>query len=742
MRPPSLKGISIAALSSRSLDALTRYQPSLKERILADPVFAAFRARARILALLGDQLIGSDQLAIFELVKNSYDADSENVTVTLSGIDENQDPQIEVLDDGDGMSLDTIRNIWLEPASDHRERQRLEKRRTARFNRLPLGEKGVGRFAVHKLGRKIELVTRARGEKEEHSVILDWDELTKVRYLDETKVSIQTRPAKFFRKDKGRGTHGTLIRILNLRKKVWRRGEARQLYRSITAISSPFDASKEFTASLKIPSHEDWLEDMPNVETLIDIAPWHFEFNFDGKLNWTYEFKSPIGRRLQGRTKQQEGDILLLERSPGERISPVADAAAIQEIGPISGKFVAYDRDRKILALLPQSALVKQFLDSQGGVRIYRDGVRVYNYGEPSDDWLQLDLRRVNRPSQRLSRNIVIGAIGLNLEQSTGLREKTNREGFDETEVFKRFRSIITAIIHKFEVERSLDKDRLKNLLEDSSGKVEIPVETPLRQLREAVASSVDAAKIMPIVDRVESEYIEMRELLLRAGMSGLNLGIIIHEVEKGVRAIHDAVRSKISGDQLEKQSRNLMSLVESVGGLLREKSKDGVRIRELVQNSADINVRRYRRHQVKVTYNLPDDTVNPLIVAGSPALLQNVLINLIDNAIYWLRVRWPDQAAGSVETRKIYIALTDDLPGGPALIIADNGPGFEDIPEIVTKPFFTRRPDGMGLGLYYASLAMALTKGSLFFPERGDIDLPDWVDGAIIAMQFPGYKK
>lgn len=118
-----------------------------------------FRPRARLLQLLGDQLIGSPRLAVFELVKNAYDADAENVTVTLIHIDDASKIAITVEDDGDGMTLATIRDIWLVPAHDHRGLQRAALKRT-RLNRLPLGEKGVGRFAVHKLGDRIELITR------------------------------------------------------------------------------------------------------------------------------------------------------------------------------------------------------------------------------------------------------------------------------------------------------------------------------------------------------------------------------------------------------------------------------------------------------------------------------------------------------------------------------------------------------------------------------------------------------
>ena len=230
-----------------------------------------------------------------------------------------------------------------------------------------------------------------------------------------------------------------------------------------------------------------------------------------------------------------------------------------------------------------------------------------------------------------------------------------------------------------------------------------------------------------------------MRDLLLRAGLTGLNLGMVIHEVERGIRSLYEAARTGATPQFLETQSRELMGLIESVGGLLRDKSRGDVDLRKLVQDAAEICVRRFKRHQVNVTYDLPE---NIPVVRGSSTLLQNVLVNLIDNAIYWMDVRWPSHPPGDANVRRLHIALTEDLPGGRALIVADNGPGFQDIPEVVTKPFFTRRPDGIGLGLYYASLAMTLSGGSLLFPEHDDIELPDGVDGAAVAMNFGNPKE
>ena len=73
----------------------------------------------------------------------------------------------------------------------------------------------------------------------------------------------------------------------------------------------------------------------------------------------------------------------------------------------------------------------------------------------------------------------------------------------------------------------------------------------------------------------------------------------------------------------------------------------------------------------------------------------------------------------------------------GPAIVVADNGPGFHDLPEMMVRPFFTRKPEGMGLGLFYASLAMELNDGQLSFPQKGEVEIPEGFDGAVAAMIF-----
>jgi hypothetical protein len=98
-------------------------------------------------------------------------------------------------------------------------------------------------------------------------------------------------------------------------------------------------------------------------------------------------------------------------------------------IGPVDLQLYVFDREPQVLALgVTDKKGLKDFLDTVGGIRVYREGIRVYNYGEPGDDWLGLDGRRVNIPTARISNNLVIGAVSLDLAQSKDLVEKTNRE--------------------------------------------------------------------------------------------------------------------------------------------------------------------------------------------------------------------------------------------------------------------------------------------------------------------------
>lgn len=699
-----------------------------------------FRPRARVLQLLGDELIGSSRLAVFELVKNAYDADATEAVVRLD-FTCGDEPTIAVADDGEGMSLDIIRSVWLVPGHEYRKKQRDGGGRTPGHDRLPLGEKGLGRFAVHKLGNHIRLVTRAR-DSDECVVEIDWNDLIAKPYLDEAPVRIRTRPAEIFTQERT----GTRIEVSELRPPVWSRREVRRLHNQITSICSPFTEPGDFRAILEVPGREHWIEDLPDFAAIKDRAIWKFTFMLeDGRFDSVYEFRRLPEFNLDGREVSKEsGRLQLPPRSDGNGTERkvVADEATTRGIGPVLGEFHVFDRDREVLRRLTDTRLMTGYLDENGGVRVYRDGIRVYNYGEQGDDWLGLDLRRVNIPTRRISRNIILGAIHLSLGSSSELVEKTNREGFVENDACTRLRQIVLGVLGALETERQKDKEQIRRLAEKPDDPVASRIKKPIQDLRKALAEQEVAEKFEPYVAKIEQYYDNMQETLLAAGLSGLNLAVVFHEVERGVRVLHQVIVERRDMAGAASQARELMHLLDGFATLLRRDSKKRHHASRLGRAARQFNGLRLRHHRVRFTCPLLDGE-GDFEAIFSFRLMVGALNNLIDNSLYWLRVRWPEVPEEDESSeRRIFVGATRDFDDGPAIIVADNGEGFQgDDPEHLAYPFFTRKPDGMGLGLYYANLTMELHGGRLVFPQPDEVDVPDGYDGAIVAMIFKEEK-
>ncbi len=717
---------------------------------VSDQISQPFRPKARLLQLLGDELIGSSRLAVFELVKNAYDADANAVVIclelaskkelnfsdgklTVRDMDIKHESGITITDDGEGMTLDVLRSVWLVPGDDHRQQDRLAHRRTSRHKRLPLGEKGLGRFAAHKLGNRITLITRAQGAQE-FVVDINWNELVSQPYLDEAPVTIRQRQPEVFTGNKT----GTRIEIRELREK-WLRGEARRLHNQITSLCSPFEEPADFKVILQIPGREDWIADLPDVSEILRTSFWKFSFRADKeRFDWTYEFRKIPTLDLESRTVEKSGEKLRLPAKSGDdrmEKQVVADQKTFDGIGPISGVFYVYDRDKAVRRILPNIQAISSLLDEAGGVRIYRDGIRIYNYGERGDDWLGLDLRRVKRPAHRISNNIILGAIHLSLTESTGLIEKTNREGFVENSALIELRRIVLGVLNALESERQLDKERIRQLTLKPKDSSAVRIEKPIRGLRLALKRQGMHEKFESYITRIEKNYRSMQETLLSAGMSGLNLAVVFHEVERGVRALHQVILEGADIERAAHQAQELMHLLDGFAVLLRRDSRKQHSGKKLVEAAYKFNKLRFQHHGIQVVCPMLQNADDGFKARFTFNLVLGALNNLVDNALYWLRVKWPK--SGGVSARKLYIGLSNDFEAGPAIIVADNGCGFEDTPEHLVRPFFTRKPDGMGLGLYYAGLAMELNGGQLLFPQLGEVEIPDEFGGAVAAMIF-----
>ena len=239
-----------------------------------------------------------------------------------------------------------------------------------------------------------------------------------------------------------------------------------------------------------------------------------------------------------------------------------------------------------------------------------------------------------------------------------------------------------------------------------------------------------------PLIDQVEREYNELRDSMLRAGLSGVGLAIVFHEVEHGVRALCGLIEGGGNQEAIRTRARELARMLRGFTDLLRKGPRRPSSLKGLIRRVRDINLVRFRKHHVRLDCPAIEDEAPDITTNFVFGLVLGALNNLLDNSFYWLKVRRPDECVQP--GRAIHISINLDLADGPAIVIADNGTGFDDEPEELIRPFFSRRPEGMGVGLYYANLVMELGDGRLAFPGAREADVPQEFDGAVSALIFP----
>ncbi|WP_445365384.1 ATP-binding protein [Microbulbifer sp. ANSA001] len=716
---------------------------------MSEPI--PFKARAHLLKLLGDELIGDDRLAIFELVKNSYDADAIQVDVTLDL--ESADPKIVVRDyEGHGMDEDTILNKWMEIGTDSKRKK--NRNRSPKYKRMPLGEKGVGRLAVHKLGKDLTIHTRAKGHPE-FRIKINWPSLIEeADYIEDTKVKVEElKVPEIFHSDHT----GTKIEIHDLNTKDWARGDIRRLKRLLTSLVSPFKSVSDFSVNLHIPGREKDLKDVLEAQDVLDRAIWKYDFLIDeeAKFSYSYEFNPPsLFKGLSDNSENVDDERLELippdkskkaSRKDKNKEKLLLSDGDLEGIGPISGTFYIYLRDRKVLNAQGAYQDVKNYLDEQTGVRVYRDSIRVFNYGEIDDDWLDLNTARINAPGKKIDTNMVIASIDLDLEKSCSLKEKTNREGFDNNPFYKRFKWIVSSALENFYQLHYEDRENINNYLKGQAKSEKPDPDTRFSDNIGAIRRSLEKHGLQKEVggkiDQIEADYKQMRDVTLTSGIAGINLAVIFHEVERGVDELNEAIKNNVPRENLLERSDHLSKLLEGFTPLLRKNEQKTFSIKALAKRVIGLSEHRFEHHNVTISCPLLTDESPDFKINGPFGLLQAALNNLIDNSIHWTQLK-AEKENGDYQAAIRLLTLKDWFKEGPALVVADNGPGFELSPEKAIQPFKTTRPAGMGVGLYYTDKVMETIGGRLIITSCEELELPEAYSGAAVVMIFKEVKE
>lgn len=696
---------------------------------------ASFKPRARLLLQLGDQLIKNESIAVLELVKNSYDADASWVKVTMNHVDSMQEGSIVIEDNGFGMTSDIVENVWLEPGSSFKLNLVSNGERTPKYHRLPIGEKGIGRFGAHKLGHYIEMTTKSALDREV-CVKIDWREFEDKKYLEDVPITISVRstPVHFTE-----GRTGTRIVIRDLYRD-WDRGTVRDVRRAITSLTSPFDSLDSFKPEMVVLGKPEWLDGLMLWDQVKDYSLYHFKVMMSGDKirSFKYDFCPwPTMTKSFPRSVDLQDpyieNFVTLRDSNNTHLD-----LGIYKIGEVVFEGYVFDMDPFVLRMgVSDKRGFKDYLRYNGGIRVFRDGLRVYDYGEPENDWLSLDYRRFQRPTKAISNNLVLGAIYLNREHSANLEEKTNREGFVENEAYKAFKSAILYVLELVETLRMSDKKKLKEIYGPTS-KSE-PVMSVLSDAIQYVENSISDGdvkeEIKKYLYKIERDYKQITDTLLKAAGAGLNMSVVVHEIEKIIFELKKVLQRDSASERALKLVMRLSDLVDGYASIIRRSDMQKEDLDSAVNQALFNTEFRLEAHRISLDKLYTSDEKRHLQIQMSRNLFVGTIMNLLDNSIYWLDQRAFRMAEESKPyQKKIAIDIQSD-DCFAYVIVADNGTGFLIPTEESTEPFVSGRSGGMGLGLHIASEVAKALGGFLSFPDAQEFGLPQEYDGAVVVV-------
>ena len=697
-----------------------------------------FRITPRIIAHLGEDLIKNESIAVLELVKNSYDAFASKCDVFFEE-HHGKITSIQITDNGCGMDAKIIKDVWLVIGTDNKKKILQQEGLT----RYPLGEKGIGRLGVHKLGRKITLISKSK-DNYEVELKIDWEKLGTAKSIDSFPVEINQNliPLHFSENETG-----TKIVIESL-KSEWDRRQLREIYRNIMSLHSPFeDGSDQFEVTIR-SNNERLFAGLPTFEDIISNGGLYFGscvLSGNKIKSFKYEFKPwpTLNKISSGRiiTEQNlpEYDIPLVGYKEVEgKAKPQQYDINLDElkIGDIKFDIIIFEKDSIIFNFVnAEKTTINDYLKENGGIRVYRDNVRVYDYGERDNDWWGIDLKRVHRVGGNISNNIILGSVRLDRKGSVGLKEKTNREGFIEDEAYLAFKDAIDHVLSIIVRYRNEDKERLTTLYKKN--KTVEPVLSDLNEaislVNEKVTNEVDKNSILNCLTRIDEQYKEVKLVLLKSANAGLNMSVVIHEIEKQVKALMGCAERNES-ERVLAISKNIEKLVRGYSAMIMKSSISKNSLAEIIETALENYEFRFSDHGINILSNH-----KKLDYSAKFAKAQSIsiLANLLDNSIFWLGYSKQPHPV-------ISIFVTDQIKDYYSIIISDNGPGFNIGTDVAVKPFISGKPDniGMGMGLHIAYEMMNFMGGKLMFYEKEDLDLaPEIIQSgatkAIIALCF-----
>ncbi|MEK8017928.1 MAG: sensor histidine kinase [Candidatus Parabeggiatoa sp.] len=709
----------------------------LNERLLAlDPQATRFTVDAQHIHRLGFELVGKQETALSELIKNAYDADATYISIDFKDYDKAGGTLI-IRDDGNGMTSLDIRDNWMRLSTSDKEKNPI----SPRYGRSRAGRKGIGRFAVERLGKQLLLETKKKDETKQIRVYFDWENqyqsgklLTQITNLIEQVIAEQN-------------IHGTTLNIGKLRDK-WTKNDFIQIWKYVLFLQPPFEIPLRHRASQN--DSETYAPD-PGFKVFLNsqlrneaVPAFSLEKRF--LANRTALIKGWIDTEGKGYF-QVHSEILEFEEKQDSEDN-------YQDVGPLEFEVSYFIYDSKLISKVNEA---RKFGKQLGGIRIYRDGFRVLPYGESNNDWLQLVIGERNRLLNAKNENF-FGHVALTSAENPTLEETASREGLVENEAYKKLCDFINECLewavlrvasyrHRqldFKLTNRKPSNRLQQLINESKQKTKKEIISELKEIKKEEDEK----------ELERKELIRYTEMLRVLASLGISIAVFSHETGGAVTRLKASLMnlqsltlsvcqnsSEINEHfgQVEQTTNDLGELANYINAQIDssvKRNKDNIALYAVIQTFIKQFQNYLNTWKIVFEWDVTPNYLRTALMHYSE--INAVLFNFLTNAIKAME-------RSNVEQRRIKVTATKQ-DNFAIIRFQDTGAGVADnIKNRIFDAFFTtsaqNRKDeiagpGCGLGLKIVSDIAKVNKGFVRLSE------PDTGYGCCFEFAVPISSK
>lgn len=388
-----------------------------------------FKVSAELKNILGKDLITSPNIAILELVKNSYDAHATKVNITFEA------DRLVIADNGKGMSLSDLINKWLFVAYSAKSDGTEDKSYRSKFKRHYAGAKGIGRMSCDRLARYVTITTRSAEENNTEVLYVDWDkfdhnsksEFDSVDIPHETIDSIPDFPES--------SEYGTILEFKTLHSD-WSKEDILSLKKSLEKMINPFSEVKDFAIEIIAPEFK---EDDQRIKDDLSILDLKWD---DLKNTEKPKLTAKRNKIVNGVIQNSISDVLKLKTT--QIVSTVEDTIIRTTLTDRGVKIYEIEEENRF-SLLSNASVVLFYLNRAakysfsvsmgvtpvryGSVFLFRNGIRIWPYGEMEDDSWGLNKRAQQGYNRFLATRDLLGKVDVETDHINDFKEVSSRDG-------------------------------------------------------------------------------------------------------------------------------------------------------------------------------------------------------------------------------------------------------------------------------------------------------------------------